>query len=272
MGMQEEMTMHPLKTLRSIDIYNWMIAVLALLTASGLYSFYAADFASALPAALSQVVAAVIVGLIIDTAVIRFREKAWRLSRSAIITGFFVGTILAPLPDVRVAILAAVIAILQKHILRLNSRPLFNPAGFGVVAAGLLFGIDHAWWAAALLLTVAILGLFIAVIFGRLHMVAPYLVAYWALSSTAILVSGESLTFLQGRILDSTMLFFTFLMLVEPMTSPFNRKGRIAYSVLAAAFAAAFEQLGVPYFVPMNLLAANLFSRPLEKWSGRKAK
>jgi len=263
--------MEMLQRLRSVDIYNWMIGVLAVLTVSGLYSFYSSGFASTIPGALAQVAATVVIALLVDTMIIRFTEKKWRLSKSAIITGFFVGTIFSPLPDVTIPIIGAVIAIVQKRVIRLNNRPIFNPASFGLVLAGLLFAADHGWWAAAVLPAVIIFGLFIVVVFGRLHLVAPYLLAYWALSGVMILL-GLRAGLLENIIVDGTMLFFSFLMLVEPRTSPSVRKGRIVYGVIAGVLAAVLIALNVPYFVPLNLLIANLFTRPLERLLKPRAK
>jgi Na+-translocating ferredoxin:NAD+ oxidoreductase RnfD subunit len=260
------------QNLRNVDIYNWMMLVLAVLTGLGLYAFYAADFASAAPTALAQVAASVVIAFVLDSVIIYAKEKAFRFSKSAIISGFFVGTVMAPQASIVLPIAAVTIAILQKHILRFGGRPLFNPASFGLVAAGLLLAADHGWWAAAMLPAVVILGLFVVVLFGRLHLAVPYLVAYWVLSAALIIAAGGNIALIGSRILDGTMLFFAFLMLIEPRTAPSVRKGRIIYGIIAGVLAAVLFAINAPYFIPLNLLVANLFTRPLEKWLKPRAK
>lgn len=135
--------------------------------------------------------------------------------QSAVISGMLVGMLLVPGVDYKILWLAAVTAIASKYLLKFSSgRHIFNPAATGLMLVSLIWGNKINWWGFTSPYIVIILGGFILYRLKRLSMVFSYYI---------FRVAG--LVALNGLELDSSMLlmpnmFFAFIMLIEPKTSP----------------------------------------------------
>jgi ferredoxin-NADP reductase len=91
----------------------------------------------------------------------------------------------------------------------------------------------------------------------RLDLVMSFFIAYVAVS----LQWQNAWTSLQSLFAYSPILFFMFVMLTEPQTSPSAKKFRIIYGGLAGILLAPFVHVGTFYFAPESaLIVANLFS------------
>lgn len=120
------------------------------------------------------------------------------------------------------------LAIASKNFLRPYGKHIFNPAGFGLLVGGLIFGLPVSWW---------------GVSFQNFQNFLPFLILI-----SPVLVSAYRMkrfvgmmTFLAvytlisqslGSFLDPTVLFFALVMLPEPMTSPVDFKRQAMYGGL----------------------------------------
>lgn len=161
----------------------------------------------------------------------------------------------------------AVVAMASKYILAWQKVHIFNPAAFAVFASALVLNQGASWWIGTMYIAPAIiiLGLIIARKIQRTRMIAVFLLTYLLLTILlnvqAFVSVPQTLSFAWQLLLSSPILFFAFIMLTEPQTSPKQPKGRILYAFLCATLLAAYQQyLPLPYTFELALLSANIFA------------
>ncbi len=192
---------------------------------------------------------------------------------SSIITALILSLIAGPFPlQEGWGILAAiaVAAIASKYVLVFHRAQVFNPAAFGTAVGALVFGQSATWWVGdtSLLPLIFLGGLWVVFKIRRIHLVLSFFAAYLGLFAFQAL-------FLQGREIGevavslwrllsfSPLFFFAFVMLVEPLTSPQMRFGRILFGALVGSaffFIPRFFS-GAAFPLGLSLLAGNVFAR-----------
>ncbi|TNE84259.1 MAG: hypothetical protein EP330_30095 [Deltaproteobacteria bacterium] len=140
-----------------------------------------------------------------------------------------------------IAVLAGVLTIGSKFVLRVRGKHVFNPTNFGIAVCLLAF--DGAWvspgrwgtaatWAFGLAcigglvvnrarradVTWAFLGFWLALVFGR------------------ALVLGDPLRIALHQVQNGAFLIFAFFMISDPKTTPDSRLGRVLFALLVALF------------------------------------
>ncbi len=223
------------------DIYILMIFSLLVSTLVAVYTLGAWGN-------LINVGAAIFTAVILDLGIKYFQAKTFSIPKSAIISGFFVSTVLEQSTPLLIIIAAAAIAILSKHIIRFQGKHIFNPANFGMLFAIAFLPATHGWWASISPMAI-LLGLVVVWRFERFHQVAPcrfvYYLANFAFNQTL-------------PTLDFTLLFFTFYMFIEPKTSPASRNARIVYGALGGAIVFAATIFAPTYSIFAGLAVANV--------------
>ncbi|PJA90360.1 MAG: hypothetical protein CO136_02330, partial [Candidatus Levybacteria bacterium CG_4_9_14_3_um_filter_36_7] len=138
-------------------------------------------------------------------------------------------------------IVAPVLAMASKYFLTIEKRHIFNPAALGVAAVALL-SPDHAavWWVGTPFMAPFVLlgGLLLTRKLRKEAMVLSFITAYlFFIIPTTILRTASLPTFFtsfQFIFLKSVTLFFAFVMLVEPLTTPVTKKLQICYAIFVA--------------------------------------
>jgi len=153
---------------------------------------------------------------------------------SDLITGLIMTLILTPPKhsvDFAVLAAAALAAIASKYVIVLNKSHLFNPAAFGALVAGELFHKYPSWWVGTKFMTplLVIGGILILRKMKRFTMAGTFLAVFllYLIFGTNF---GGSPHFLWVELISTQVLFFVFVMLIEPLTSP----TRLAYCLLYA--------------------------------------
>ena len=174
-------------------------------------------------------------------------------TESALITGFILSLIFGPAPFLSNIIPLTVVgtlAMASKYLIVWRGRHIFNPAAFGAVASAALFGNGASWWLAGYAVAPFIIlgGLLILKKIRRFEMAGVFLLFYIISNPQNIL-----------SIPSSPILFFSLVMLVEPLTSPFKKSHQIIYAVLLIVL---FYLLGnvIPYPLEVSLLIGNIFA------------
>lgn len=209
---------------------------------------------------------AVVTAMVVDRVFLKIKKRPFRFPDSALITGFFLSLILQPdaarwwLPGV-----IAAIAILSKHIFFLRGRPIFNPAAFGLVVAVFVFHGFTSWWGVAHPVMLLV-GLWVALKMRRLKMVGVFL-AVWGVFSVTFdyvmpLQAGVPVpTDFWLFVVSAPLVFFGFLMLTEPRTSPWAPKVLLWYAGFVSAVAFLLVHFGLAEaFLPALLLGNFVFS------------
>ena len=191
-------------------------------------------------------------------------------AESGYITAFILALIISPIQlapfdfaGFWFLIAASVFAMASKYILAIQKKHIFNPAGIAVVLTGFLMNQYASWWVggnAALLAFVLIGGLLVARKLQHFDLV----LAFFATGLASIVLTNldfNIFTTIEKEIVHTTLLFFGFVMLTEPLTTPPTRSLRIAYGILVGAIFSPAIHLGSIYSTPEIALAVgNVFS------------
>jgi len=172
--------------------------------------------------------------------------RIWRLPafepKSALISGLSLCLLLRTNSDA-LALLAAAAAISSKFLLRFNGKHVFNPTNFGIVAA--MLATSGAWVSPAQWGNAAFLGFLLVCVGGlvvfrsaRSDVTLAFLGLYLALVFGRSLWLGEPLAIPLHRLQSGSLLIFSFFMISDPKTTPDSRAGRILFGCLVAAGAA----------------------------------
>jgi Na+-transporting NADH:ubiquinone oxidoreductase subunit NqrB len=158
--------------------------------------------------------------------------------KSALISGLSLCLLLRT-PSPGLAILAAVVTIAGKFLVRFRGKHIFNPTNGGLVAMLLLTNqvwvSPGQWGSAAFLAGVLIcLGLLVVNRAARSDVTYAFIAFYCALLVGRSVYLGEPLAIPIHRLQSGALLLFTFFMISDPKTTPDSRTGRVLFAGLVA--------------------------------------
>jgi Na+-transporting NADH:ubiquinone oxidoreductase subunit NqrB len=137
------------------------------------------------------------------------------------------------------AILAAVLTIASKFLIRFRGKHVLNPTNGGLVAMMLL--TDQVWvspaqwgYAAFFAVLMACAGGIVVNRASRGDVTYAFIAFYCALLFGRSIYVGEPMTIPLHRLGSGALLLFTFFMISDPKTTPNSRAGRILFSALVA--------------------------------------
>jgi|GEM_PF-284544 MFS family permease len=247
-------------------VYNYMISFLIILslTSAFFYGFGAK--------ALIPIIITVLTTTLLDFIIGYFRYKNFEFPQSAVISGLFIGGLLTQNLQWYVYVIAGAIAILSKHLIRFQQKPIFNPANFGILAVSIIFGALHTWWISSPLILVLVFGIFIIWRLKRFDLTISFIAAYFLLvfliniSNPATCgmmnmrcpMQPSPLTETYYEIINGGVIyFFAMFMLIEPKTNP--SRNRVIYGILMAVLLIIAERMIPQHAIPFALAIGNLF-------------
>ena len=213
----------------------YQIAVLASLLTYGVACL---DFGVTLPQICLLLTSAVFTQAVCDRLTAsRSRGRGVNV-RSALISGLSLCLLLRTnRPEL--AVLAAVVTIAGKFLIRFRGKHVFNPTNGGLVAMLLL--TDQVWvssgqWGAAAFFAflMACLGAIVVNRATRSDVTYAFLGFYGALLFSRSMYLGEPLAIPLHRLESGALLLFTFFMISDPKTTPDSRAGRVLFGGLVA--------------------------------------
>lgn len=182
----------------------------------------------------------------------RIRKNKSFFSVSALISGIIIGLLLSPNSSISSILLIVALSILSKHFLRIKNRHIFNPAAFGLFFGSLLIKSSVSWWGVAsgflpLLLLTGYVSIFRS---RKLKIILSFFVVY------------NLLTFFINKridIFDPVIIFFTLVMLPEPLTVPNQPIWQIFFGLTTAIITLIlFNLANVSDVLTGSLLITNL--------------
>ena len=231
-----------------------MIAFLIVLT---LVSGFFYDFGIK---SLIYVLIAVLTTAILDLFIEYFKSKTWIFPNSGLISGLFIGGLLTQDLKWHIYILAGIIAILSKHIIKFRQKNIFNPASLGVLLVSVIFGVSHTWWISSPFILVLILGIFIIWRLRRIDLALSFLISYYLINSVIEVYGGASAADIYYTIFNGGVIFFfSMFMLTEPKTNPNGTRQRIVYGILVAVLFVALHFYIPRHDLPLALAVGNIF-------------
>jgi hypothetical protein len=158
--------------------------------------------------------------------------------KSALISGLSLCLLLRT-NDAALALLAGVVTIASKFVIRFRGKHIFNPTNGGLVAMLLLS--DRVWVSPGQWGSVALFALLMVSVGGlvvnrasRSDVTFAFIACYCALIFGRSLYLGEPLTIPLHRLQSGALLLFTFFMISDPKTTPNSRAGRVLFAALVA--------------------------------------
>ena len=158
--------------------------------------------------------------------------------RSALISGLSLCLLLRT-NRTDLAVLAAVVTIAAKFVIRYRGKHIFNPTNGGIVAMLLL--TDQVWVSPGQWGSVAFFAFLMACLGGlvvnrasRSDVTYVFIAFYSALLFGRSWYLGEPFTIPFHRLESGALLLFTFFMISDPKTTPDSRAGRVLFAALVA--------------------------------------
>lgn len=171
-----------------------------------------------------------------------FTTKKYDSLKSALITSLGL-CLLLKVDVIYWVILASFIAIGSKFIIKYEGKHIFNPANLGVISILTLTNdgwISPGQWGSNLvfLFGIGALGFLVIKKVSRIDIALTFIGTFGALLLLRnVIYLGWPIDFWTHQMTNGTLMLFTFFMITDPMTTPNNRKGRIAFALLLASIA-----------------------------------
>ena len=186
---------------------------------------------------------------------------------SIYITTFILALIITPAQTATEYIFlgwVAILAMASKYIFAIKHKHIFNPAAFAVALTAVTINGTASWWVGThmMALFVFVGGLLLVRKIRRTSLALSFfLVALGTILTFTYFAGGNLLATLSRALLDSPLLFFTFVMITEPLTTPPSRALQILYGMLVGFLFAPQLHFGSFYLTPeLALLVGNIFS------------
>ncbi|OGK13882.1 hypothetical protein A3C98_01865 [Candidatus Roizmanbacteria bacterium RIFCSPHIGHO2_02_FULL_37_15] len=185
-------------------------------------------------------VLAVVFGICFEILVLKMRDTELFFPSATVVSVLIISLLLAPNLTAVELFVTIIISILSKHFLRMGKKHIFNPAAFGLLIGGLFFNHDVSWWGVSFQqLKIDNLFLFLSFLFlllpsyisvlklRRFLMIFLFLMIYSF--SQYLLIKNIA-------IFDPTVIFFSLVMLPEPMTTPSKPIRQTLFGIFVAGF------------------------------------
>jgi ferredoxin-NADP reductase/Na+-translocating ferredoxin:NAD+ oxidoreductase RnfD subunit len=158
----------------------------------------------------------------------------------------------------------AVLSMASKYIVAIRGKHIFNPVAFAVALTALTINQTASWWIgnAPMLPFVLIGGLLIVRKIRRFSLVFSFLgAALLTVLAFVLLNKGDVVNTFREIFVASPLLFFAFVILTEPLTTPPTRSLQLCYGALVGFLFAPQLHLGSFYTTPeIAIVIGNVFS------------
>lgn len=158
----------------------------------------------------------------------------------------------------------AVLSMASKYIFAINKKHIFNPAAIAVMLTALWLNLSASWWVGNLVLLpfVIIGGLLVVRKIRRVDMVFVFFLTALLVTLLFGIFQGADIIQLANQVLlHSSLFFFAFVMLTEPLTTPPTWRLQVLYGALVGFLFVPQIHIGSLYSTPeLALIAGNIFS------------
>lgn len=250
--------------LNNITMYRLMLYFLIfLISVATVFSFFKILPFNPLSLVLSAVV--LVVACFLTNTILAKIFKVSANLESAYITALILALIITPAANFYNSfflVLYAAIAMASKYLVPIGKKHVFNPAAFAVSLPMFISGLFEnsfpgaSWWVGSMPLTLFVLigGILVVRKIGRFSLVVSFLIASLIVTlGFSLLRKADLMLVFKDTVLNSPLLFFAFVMLTEPQTTPPTNKLRILYGGIVGF-------LSTNLLYEIALLFGNVFS------------
>jgi Na+-transporting NADH:ubiquinone oxidoreductase subunit NqrB len=213
-----------------------------------LYGFFGLNWSADIPVDLCYFITAILTAILIQVLFFKHAQPVsysakWKSIQPHILSAIISSLSLSLLLKTNhwyIAILAAVIAIGSKYLLRWNGKHIFNPSALAIVVTVYFTGqtwVSPGQWGNHMILFfgVCTLGYIVTTRVQQLDISLAFLLTYiLLLFIRQRLQLGWPIDFFLQSITTGSLLLFSFFMISDPKTSPNHRVGRIIWAVIIA--------------------------------------
>lgn len=214
--------------------------------------------------------------MVFDLSISYLRIRKLFIPHAAMATGMIIALLVDPtLAWYKIASIAF-IAMAIKNFIRINNKHIFNPAASGLIIGGYIFGSHVAWWGTSFqysgnfnVQTLILYAILLSPLYVSVYRMRRYFMIISFIILNAILTiassGGISPNVIFLVLLNPTIIFFSIVMLPEPITSPTDRIKQILFGAIVAivSFILAANIIAGSIFIPDPLIAALLLSNLL---------
>lgn len=211
---------------------------------------------------------AVLTTISTDMVLIRLRRVEPFLPSAAIVSGLIIGLLSAPTLPWYHIVIVSVMAMAGKNFLRFENKHIFNPAASGLFITGLLFMHSVSWWGVSfqtlqinpvslLFFLILLSPGYVSMIHLRRYKILISFFMVYILFIGVLQLIQHSFNFknlLMGTLFDPTTLFFSLVMLPEPMTTPNHHLPQLLFGAAVAMVAIFFRFSLIEALLVGNLL------------------
>lgn len=216
---------------------------------------------------LPGLLSAMLTAGITDALMLRWRKGAWEFPDGALLTAMIVAMVLRAQEPWYVVSITAVAAVLSKYLIRSRSANVFNPAALAIVGSFYVFHTGQSWWGALtevniwLQIVLVAAGAFITDRVNKTPLVLSFLGAYFLLFTLTSFIRDPRWVAEIYRSPDlEAVLFFAFIILTDPPTSPAKYPDQIVCGLIVAVVSfTLFEWAGVVYYLLAGVLVGNVW-------------
>lgn len=204
-----------------------------------------------------------------DLAISYLRIKKFFIPYAAIATGLIIALTVNPdLSWLQIALISG-ISMAIKNFVRISNKHIFNPAASGLFFGGLIFYQNVSWWGVSsqhlnninlqtlLPFIILLFPLYVSAFRVKRYVsILSFVITYLLFSVS----TGSDFTSAIKLGIDPTVIFFSIVMLPEPMTSPIDKNRQFFYGVFVAlaSFVVALPILSNIVVLPDPLIAGLL--------------
>lgn len=158
----------------------------------------------------------------------------------------------------------AVLSVASKFIFAIKKKHIFNPAAIALVLVAIGLNQSASWWIATAPMFPFVLlgGILIVRKIRKVDMLLSFLVtACLTIFSLSIVKGTDIFSIFERTFIDSPILFLSFVMLTEPLTTPPTKKLQIIYGAIVGFLFSPQIKLAGFYTTPeIALVIGNVFS------------
>jgi len=204
---------------------------------------------------------------LVDLVIRRWKFGEWEYPSGALLTAAIVAMVLRAQEPWHVVTVTSVVGVVSKYLFRIRGANVFNPAALAMVISFYVFHAGQSWWGAQTdmegfgMLLLFVTGVYITNRVNKMPLVLVFLGAYFLLFVVTAFVSEPLKVAEIFRTPDlQAALYFAFIILTDPPTSPRRYRDQVICGALVAAVSyACFVLTGVVYFFFAGVLVGNVW-------------
>ncbi len=189
-----------------------------------------------------QIILALFVACSLDMLLNYWKTRQIVLPISSVITGFGLGLLIeSTAPNILWPyVVAPILAIASKSLVRIQKRHIFNPSNFGLTVLLVLFPAavttTSAQWTGSLLIVAIIflVGCFSAFRVSRLDLVLSFIGGFCVMAVLEENIKHNGFALAYGPLLGAGLQLFVLSMITDPKTTPNTRGQRILFGLAIA--------------------------------------